>query len=107
MSKKRRHKPKAKKHSEPTEQEKPSAQEELHQVPPPPQRHLTTREIREIYNKARAGRGVSEGFWNFHRMFTAATIGLIIIILVITIMIVFSGMKVSREIGSQAGEQVK
>ena len=105
MSKKRRHKPKAKKHSEPTEQEKPSAEEELHQVPPTPQRHLTTREIREIYNKARAGRGVSEEFWNFHKIFTAATIGLIIIILVIGIMIIFGGIKVSRELNSQEGEQ--
>jgi len=104
MSKKRRHKPKHKKHLEVTQQKSSSAQEELHKAKPP-QRHLTTREIREIYSKAETRRGSSEGFWNFHRMFTAATIGLIIIILVIGITIIYGGIKVSRELSNSASQQ--
>lgn len=104
MSKKRRHKPKHKKHPETTQQKLVSAQEELHQAEPP-QRHLSAREIREVYSKPGALRGSSEGFWNFHRMFTAATIGLIIIILVIGIMIISGGIKVSRELSSSSSQQ--
>jgi len=106
MSKKRRHKPKHKKHSPAKEQAEVSAQEQSHQAEPP-QGRLTTRQMREVYSKTGVRRGSSEGFWNFHRIFTATTMGIIIIILVIGIMIIISGIKISKELSSQTSEEVK
>jgi len=104
MSKKRRHKPKQKKSPDPAPETQLSAQEQLHNKPPLHIR-LTEREIKEIYRSARGGKVGGQSFWSAHKIFTVATVGIIIILLVIGIMIIFGGVEASRELDDSAEEQ--